>query len=197
MFELESMTKVKILDVRTLARKDRKPDEQAGAQLLVQAILPSSILAMFDGHLSSMLYRKAKQGTQGKLEGLEGEELTEIGAHVKRMPWVYEQTGCTVEIDRGMGGKRNLVLEDCKVHRVSLAPQQGGGVKTQWTIDAPALSDEMRGKLTGLKATETEMSMAGPEVAQDDLDDEQPASTKKRGRSGHEAGDAFAATHTH
>lgn len=203
MFELESMTKVKVLDMRTLARKDRKPDEQAGAQLLLQAILPTGVLAMFDGRLSDMLYRKAKAATQGKLEGLEGEELTEIGSHVKRMPWDYEQTGCAVEIDRGMGGKRNLVLDDCKVHRVSFAPQQGGGVKTQWTVDAPALSDEVRGKLTGLKATETELKISGPEMQQDDLDDagKKPVKTwpfpdpDKRPKS-QDAGEAFAAAHT-
>jgi len=192
-FELESMTKVKVLDVRTLARKDRGPDEQAGAQLLIQAILPTGVLAMFDGHLSAMLYRKASPKAQGKLDGMEGEELTEIGSHVKRMPWAYEQTGCCVEIDHGTGGKRNLVLQDCKVHRVSFAPQQGGGVKTQWTVDAPALSDEMRGKLTGLKATETELTIAGPEVAQEDIEDVKPTRSKRQ----QSAGEAFAAAHTH
>ena len=176
-FELEQMTKVKVLDVRTLAKKDRKPDESPGSQLLLQAVLPLDVLSMFDGFLSGMLFRKPKAPPQGKLEGMEGAELTGIGEHVKRIPWEYEQTGCEIEIDRGMGGKRsNIALADCKVHRVSFAPQQGGGVKTQWTIDAPALSDETRGKLTGLKATEIEMTIAAPEPADDDaqqdLDDE-------------------------
>lgn len=54
MFELESLTKVKILDVRTLASKDRKPDEKPGAQLLIRAQLASDILAMFDGFLPGM-----------------------------------------------------------------------------------------------------------------------------------------------
>lgn len=179
-FELATKTKVRMLDVRTLAAKDRKPDEPPGAQLLMQAVLPTDALTMFDGFLAGMLYRKTTGTSQGKLEGMEGAELTSIGEHVKRLPWQYEQTGCTIEIDRGLGGKRNIVLEDCKMHRVSFAPQQGGGVKTQWTIDAPALSDDIRGKLTGLKATEIEMMLALPEVVQDDIDDEQPTPAAKK-----------------
>lgn len=185
-FELETMTKARVLDVRTLASKDRKPDEPPGAQLLLQAIMPSDALSMFDGFLLGMLFRKGKGSQQGKLEGMEGMELTAIGEHVKRMPWQYEQTGCTIEIDRGLGGRRsNIELDDCKVHRVSFAPQQGGGVKVQWTVDAPGQSDDVRGKLTGLKATDIELTIALPEVSQeeiDDGDDKLPVPTPRRGR---------------
>jgi hypothetical protein len=196
-FELAAKTKVRVLDVRTLAAKDRKPDEPPGGQLLMQAVLPVETLAMFDGFLPGVLYRKAgSSGPQGKLDGMEGSELTSIGEHIKRMPWDYEQTGCTVEIDRGLGGKRNIVLEDCTMRRVSFAPQQGGGVKTQWTIDAPALSDDVRGKLTGLKSTEIEMLLQLPEVAQEDIEDQPPAKAAGKKSTGHEAGDAFAEAHT-
>lgn len=110
---------------------------------------------------------------------MEGQELTSIGEHVKRIPWVYEQTGCSIEIDRGLGGRSNIALEDCKVHRVSFKPQQGGGVQTQWTVDIPGLSDNVRGALTGLKATDIEMTQLLPEVQQDDIDDQPPAAPKK------------------
>lgn len=171
-FELESMTKVRVLDVRTLAKKDRKPDEPSGAQLLISALLPLGVLAMFDGFLPGMLYRKANgSAAQGSLDGVESAELTGIGEHIKRMPWAYEQTGCTVTIDRGLGGASNITLIDCKVHRVSFAPQQGGSAKVQWTVDALGLSDEVRGKLTGLKATDTDMQIELPEIAQERLDD--------------------------
>lgn len=166
-FELESLTKVRVLDVRVLAAKDRKPDDQPGAQLLLQATLPAGVLAMFDGFLPGMLYRSAEGGKQGSLDGMEGQELTPIGDHVKRLKWQYEQTGCTVEIDHGTGGKRNLVLADCKAHRVSLSPREGGSVVVQWTVDAPGLADSTWAKLPGMKATDIEMTMVGPEVAGD------------------------------
>lgn len=163
-FELTSKTKTKVIEVKTLASKGRAPDELPGAQLLLRATLSVDALAMFDGFMPGALYRKAGAGAQGALDGLEGSELTNMGEHVKRMPWDYEQTGVSLEIDRGLGGKRNLNLQECTMHSVVIFPKQGGSVEVQWKIDAPGLSDEMRGKLTGLKATEIEMLLALPEV---------------------------------
>jgi hypothetical protein len=182
MFELKSLTKVRVLDVRTLASKDRKPDDPAGAQLLLQGTMTSDVLAMFDGFLPGMLYRKANEAAkQGALEGLEPTELTPIGDHVKRMPWVYEQTGCSMVIDHGTGGKSNITLSDCKVHRVSFKPEQKG-VVVQWSVDALALNDATRGKLTGLKATDIQMTLAGPDVGsnpQQSIDDSKDPAPEK------------------
>ena len=180
MFELTQMTTVRILDVRTLASKDRKPDEPPGVQLLVQSNMQIAELAMFDPALPAMLARKAP--TEGKkqdqLEGIEVLELTEIGAHMKRIPWVYDQTGVTVEIDRGLGGSSNLVLHDCTVHRVSFQPEKGVSAKVQWTIDAPGQSDAVRGKLTGMKATDMPITQVGPRVdGQADIEDTKPRLT--------------------
>lgn len=177
MFELTQMTTVRILDVRTLASKDRKPDEPPGAQLLVQANMQIAELAMFDPALPAMLARKApvEGKKQGQLDGIEVLELTEIGAHMKRIPWVYDQTGVTVEIDRGLGGASNLVLHDCTVHRVSFQPEKGVSAKVQWTIDAPGQSDAVRGKLTGMKATDMPITQVGPEIdGQADIEDAAP-----------------------
>lgn len=182
-FELESLTKVRVLDVRTLSSKDRKPGDPVGSQLLLRATMASSALAMFDGLLPSMLYGTPKKKAQGDLEGIESAELTGIGDHVKRMPWEYEQTGCEVLIDFGMGGPSNITLGDCKAHRVSIAPRQGGSVDVQWTIDAPALTTDTRGKLTELKSTDVQMAMTAPSV-QDDAQQAIPgaAPPKKPGK---------------
>lgn len=160
-FELTTVTKAKCLDVRTLSRKNRGPDELPGAQLLLSADLPVETLALFDGFLPGMLYRKAGGGQQGRLEGLEGVELTSIGEHVKRMPWAYEQSGCRVMVHRATSA---IALEDCLVHRVRFEPQKNGGIRVQWTVDAPALSDAERGSLTGMKSTEIELTLTGPQV---------------------------------
>jgi hypothetical protein len=173
-FDITTMTTVRILDVRTLASKDRKPDEPPGAQLLVQANMQIAELAMFDPALPAMLSRKApaEGKKQGALDGIEVLELTEIGSHVKRIPWVLTETGKTIEIDRGLGGSSNLVLRDCTVHRVSFQPEKGVSAKVQWTIDAPGQSDAVRGKLTGMKATEMPITQVGPEISgQADIED--------------------------
>lgn len=176
-FELTSKTKARCTDVRTLSKKDRKPDEQPGAQLLLTILLPASSLTMFDGFLAGMLFRKAGATNQGKLEGLEGEELTSIGERVKRLPWDYKQTACSLTIILGLGTKRsNVELDDVTVHRTSFHPQQGGSVKVQLTIDALNVSDEVRGKLTGLKSTEIDILLALPEAQQDDIDTDRSGS---------------------
>lgn len=183
MFELSTLTKTKVLDVRVLAAKDRGPDDPPGAQLLLQATLSAGVLAMFDGFLPGMLFRKAKTTGAGqeKLEGMESDELTGIGDHVTRLKWAYEQTGCVLEIDQGIGGSSNLHLQDCKVHRVSMSPRQGGSVVLQWTVDAPGLSPTTWARLPGLKATEIEITMTGPKAddTQGDIEDELKP---KRGR---------------
>jgi len=160
--EFETFVKAKVLDVRTLAQKDRKPGDLPGAQLLLQSTVAADTLACFDGFLASMLFTQ-KPAAQASIEGVPALDLTAIGEHVKRLPWAYEQTGCAVVIDRGIGGKRgNLDLADCKVHRVSMMAQRGGSVLLQYTIDAPALQDQTRGILTGLKRTDIDLTIAGP-----------------------------------
>lgn len=192
MFQLSTLTKCRVLDVRVLSQKDRKPDEQPGAQLLLQATLGAGILAMFDGFLPGMLYRKSQAKKQGELDGLESAELTSVGEHVKRLPWQYEQTGCTLTIDLGMGGKSNIVLEDVKVHRVSLRPETKG-VVIQWTCDAPGLNDTTRGKLTGLKSTDVQLLMVGPEV-EDDGQEQIPGADAKHKPAGKASKDALDAS---
>ncbi|QAZ38460.1 hypothetical protein C1M51_02935 [Methylibium sp. Pch-M] len=181
MFILDSLTKVRFLDVRVLSKKDRKPGENPGVQLLMQATLGVGVLAMFDGFLPGMLYRKPTGKAQGELAGIDTAELTAVGEHVKRLPWVYEQTGCTLTIDFGLGGGSNLVLDDVKVHRLSMRPEQTG-VVIQWTADVPGLNDTTRGKLTGLKSTDVQMLLAGPEVddSQAEIEEVKPAAKKAR-----------------
>lgn len=182
-FELETFTKVRCLDVRVLSKKDRKPDEHPGAQLLLQATLQCGVLAMFDGFLPGMLFRKPQSRKQGELDGVESAELSTIGEHVKRMGWVYEQTGCDIVIDFGMGGASNISLSDCKAHRVSFSPKDGGSVLVQWTLDAPALSTETRGKLTDLKSTDIQMTMLAPSAEDDEQQDiEKPPAKSKGGK---------------
>lgn len=172
MFELTSMTTVRVLDVRTLAAKNRELGDLVGAQLLMRATLPIASLAMFDPALPAMFARKATPKVQGQLEGVEEVELTEIGQHVKSMPWVYDQSGNTIEIDRGLGGTSNLKLVDCTVHSVSWKVQEGVSATYTWTVDAPSLAETIRGKLTSLKRTEIPITQLAPVVdGQRDIDD--------------------------
>jgi hypothetical protein len=176
-FELETPTKVRVLDVRVLAAKDRKPDDPPGAQMLLQADLPADVLSMFDRSLKFQMFRRAGS-KQGTLEGIDSLEKTTFAEHVKRLKWQYEQTGCMALIDHGTGGKSNISLADCKAHRVLISPREAS-VVVQWTLDAPALSDATRGKLTGLKATEILMTQFAP-VAEEAQQEIEPKPGKSR-----------------
>lgn len=183
MLEFESLTKVKVQDVRVLSAKDRKPDDPPGAQLLLSATLSADALTMLDGSLKSLLYARSN-AKQGEFEGMEGMALTSFAEHVRRLAWEYEQTGCELTIDFGMGGTSTIVLPDCKVHRVSIQPKEGGSVVLQWTVDAPGLQASTWAKLPALKATEIQMLLAPPSPADDApglLDD---APTPRKGRRG-------------
>ncbi len=180
MFELPSPTKAKVLDVRTLSRKDRKPDELPGMQLLLRATLHGSSLSMFDDTLRDFLFRKAEQ-KQGALDGMESAELSAVGEHVKRLPWHYEQTGCLTTIH---WATTTLPLADCKAHKVQISPRPGDSYEVQWTVDALGLSDATRGKLSGLKSTEIDLTMVGPEVAQQPLIDAGLPEKRPKGHKG-------------
>lgn len=189
MFELPTMTTVRVLDVRTLAAKNREPGDLVGAQLLMRATLPIASLAMFDPALPAMFARKAVPKVQGQLDGVEEVELTEIGQHVKSMPWVYDQTGNVIEIDRGMGGTSNLRLVDCTVHSVSWKVQEGVSATYTWTIDAPSLAETIRGKLTSLKRTEIPITQVAPKAdGQQDLVQSAPRLTPAQLRAANTEG---------
>lgn len=188
-FELDDLTKVKVLDIRVLAQKNRGPDDPPGAQMLLQSELPADALSMFDGHLKGQMFRKAN-AKQSTLDGIEAIEKTTFSEHVQRIKWFYEQTGCEVVIDRGMGGRSNIPLSDCKVHRVSISPREAS-IVVQWTVDAPGLSDATWSKLPALKAQEVEMTMHAPSVSDDEPQaDIEPDQQKPKSRVRKAAADA-------
>lgn len=165
MFELRTTSKVKVLNIGTLVTKDRAVDELPGAQLSLRMLLPAAAMAMFDGRWPAILSEKAANAVQGALDGMEGAEPTTLAKHLKKTSLDYFQTGCTVIIDRGIGRKNsNIELDDVTVHSVSFKAPDSGGVELTCKIDAPALTDATRGTLSGLKATEIEMTLTGPVV---------------------------------
>lgn len=161
MFELRTVSKAKVLNIGTLVTKDRKVDELPGAQLSLRMLLPAAAMAMFDGRWPGVLAEKASAAVQGSLDGMEGVEPTELAKHLKKTSLDYSQTGCSVRIAIGLGA---VVLDDTTVHSVSFKALKSGGVELSLKIDAPALTDATRGTLSGLKATEIEMTLTGPVV---------------------------------
>lgn len=205
-FDLETLTKAKLLDVVVLSQKNRQPDENPGAKLSVELSLSNHALAMFDGHLKGFLFTKngneSPKAKQGNLEGVEVvsdlPNLSGIGARIGVLKWSHELTGYDLVVDLGIGGKSNLEIGDCRLSGWKIRPKEGGSVAVKVNIESSDVSESAFGKLAKLKSREIQLRLTPPDVTQEDLDDVEPPPAARRGRrTGNEAGDAFVSAHTH
>ncbi len=104
--------------------------------------------------------------------------LTGIGAKVGTLHWEQELTGYELVIDLGLGGKRsNLEITDCVLSNWRLTPKEGGTVVTKVDVESADVSEAAFGKLAKLKSCEMQITLAAPEVAQQDID-HKPAKAK-------------------
>lgn len=176
MFELESPTKAKLLDVEVLSQKNRQPDENPGAKLPFELQLSNDMLVHFDGSLKSFLFTKnaaSSDAKQGRLdvEMSDKPNLTGIGSKIGQIHWEQELTGYTLVIDQGLGGKRsNIEISDCTLSGWKLTPKEGGSVTVKVDIESADVSESAFGKLAKLKSREISITLTPPEVVQDDIE---------------------------
>lgn len=181
-FELETITKLKITDVVVLSQKNRQPDDNPGVKISIECAMPNYALTHFDGALRGALFQK-KPGTvasgQQSLDGIQAisdlPHLSPIGQKLGWFHWDSEGTGYTLTIDRGMGGKSDLVLADCTIGNFRLHGNEGGTVDVRFDVESEDASEKAFGRLAKLKSTEIEATLLPPEVRQDDVEDEAPA----------------------
>ncbi len=121
------------------------------------------------------------------------------------VPLAYEFAGYELTVDRGLGGKSNIVLRECKVNNFSLDCKEGGTAILSFRIQAQDVSEEARGMLSSyIKGAPTALSLKPPTVKQEVIDGTkghpglakpEPKATPapKAKPTGNEAGDMFAA----
>lgn len=191
MFQLESATKAKLLDVVVLSQKNRQPDDNPGAKLVVQLSLTNDALVGFDPLLRSFLFTRtaANPDPQGALDGVpavsDSPNLTSVGSHLGTLKWLPDMTGYTLTVDLGLGGKRsNIELDDCVLSKWRLTPKEGGTVVAKVNIDAPDVAESAFGKLAKLKSREISILLSPPEVVQQEIDPPPaPAKNKAAGKA--------------
>jgi hypothetical protein len=66
----------------------------------------------------------------------------------------------------------NLPLDDCRIHRMRIKPQDGGTVELKFVLDAPNASETVFAKLAKYKSREVDITVEQHEPAQTDIDDE-------------------------
>lgn len=190
-FELDTLTKAKLLDVVVLSQKNRQPDENPGAKLTVELSLSNHALSQFDGHLKSFLFAKnGGEDSKAKQATLDGVDvvsdmpnLSSIGAKIGALRWSHELTGYELVVDLGLGTKRsNLEIEGCTLSGWKITPKEGGSVLVKVNIESPDVSEAAFGKLAKLKSREIQILLTAPEVEQDDLVDDAPAAKASSGK---------------
>lgn len=191
MFELDQPTKVKITEVRVLSQKNRKIDDNPGAKVSVDCLVPNDVLSTFDGHLKGALYTRnsaTPQDQQGTLDGVQVvsdmPDLTTMGKQCGTIKWQGDMTGYTLAIDLGIGRPESNVEEgDCQITGMRITPKDGGSVRLQFHVEAPNLSDKQWPKVAHLKAREVELALFAPEPStQRDVEDDDDAPAGSGGR---------------
>jgi hypothetical protein len=176
MFELETPTKAKQTDLEVLSQKNRPPDSNPGVVLSFMAERPNHALTELDGRLRAMLYGKSANAESSPQKALDGVEpvsdlpnLTPIGEHMGRFHWAYKQTGCTLTYDYGTGGASNIVLDDVVVEALQITCKEGGTTTWQWKCEIADVDVQIFGKLATFKNREVSLLLAGPDISQQDL----------------------------
>lgn len=192
-FQILTPTKAKLDDVRVLSQKNRQPDENPGVQLPMSMKLSNHILLSIDPALKPFLFTKAPGGTEptatkrkdnstGTLDGVEPvtdlPKLSGIGSHVKSLPWGGELTALKMMLSFAT---TNMLLDDCRIHRMRIKPQDGGTVELKFVLDAPNASETVFAKLAKYKSREIDVTVEQHEVAQLDIeDDDGPVSEPRK-----------------
>lgn len=172
MIDLTSLTKARLDDVVVLSQKNRKPDENPGAKLSFDLDLAGDTLAALDRRWPDLLWEPDPDAKQGSLTGLETDRLTNIGSKIGTIHWEGDFTGWQLTIDRGTGGKSNIVVRDCVAENVRITPKAGRAYKLKFSLDSSDVSETDFGRLAKMKSCDVQILLARPMVQQRDLDDD-------------------------
>jgi hypothetical protein len=104
-------------------------------------------------------------------------------------PWEYEQTGYTLNLYQGPGGKPKVKLKDCKVSKISVTCHEGGTTDWEFFVYSADVDEDSGGLLVLLKAQERDIELIAPDLlsstsAQKDLtedEDDNPLAAMQRG----------------
>jgi hypothetical protein len=186
-FELLESTAAKLHDVDVLSAKNRPPEANPGVSLAFSIELPNVALAMLDGFLRGALYTKAASTETPPQQALDGVEqvsdlpnLTVMGRKIGKFGWDLELTGYTLTFDHGLGGRSNLVIEDCKLDAFNVVPKEGGTIILSLKAEANDVDEMVFGKLATLKSRAVQILLTPPTVEQDLADEPAPQRKGKR-----------------
>lgn len=161
------MFEIKVLPTQLAsvnARAECHGDEKKPAfDLKLICAMPNDVLIEFHPELRQFLYKKPEDpdlAEQGQPETLSALRFPKLG----KLKWDFESEGYSLRVAYGIGGPSDIKLSDCKVHKVSFEPQNGGTVSVSCTVIAhPETADV--GRLCELIQQTVEMDLTPPAPA--------------------------------
>lgn len=177
MFELRTFTPVKgkTINIRS---ENHGSEHVPAVDWAVAMEVPNTALALLGPELLDQHYMAVEnadeEGQQGRLDGVEAVSPKPLlRSHNLKYPvgLNHDLAGYQLTVDRGLGGKSNLVLLECKVNKVTIDCKEGGTVVIAFRIQATHVNEEVRGQLSSyIKGATTSIALKPPEMKQDPID---------------------------
>lgn len=150
-------------------------DRVPAATLTVSYKAPNDVLSEFSPDLKASLYRRPHPGegdiadnSDTRLEDPHYLPRLKFPDMSNKIAITRQIVGAIVTLHYGVGGKSDLVLDDCKVDDFVFDPQDGGTVDVSLKVDCHPSKDQA-GTLHTMQDQEVTISIAPPESPQGEL----------------------------
>jgi hypothetical protein len=160
MFEINNL-KTQLASVNPRAEchgNEKKP----AFDLKLICAMPNDVLIDLHPELRGLLYKRSDSPDlveQADLDALTALRFPKLG----KLKWGLEVEGYSLRVAYGIGGPSDINLGDCKVHKVSFEPQEGGTVSVECTVIAHPERGDV-GRLCELIQQTVEMTLTPPEA---------------------------------
>lgn len=158
MFEIAQMS-VKLVNVNPRPEL-HGDDTRLAADLKMQATCSNRLLNHFHADLRSMLFKRDEN--PDLVDQADAEALTALRfPNLDALRWDWTGAGYTLEVDWGLGGASNIVLEDVQVDKFQIEAQQGGTCVITFRVIAHPDADVV-GPLCELMQQEITVTLTPP-----------------------------------
>jgi hypothetical protein len=212
MFELTDPTRATITSV-TLRREMHGDDRVPAVSLGIKIVGPNTILDKLDAGLLALFYTApAEAAAQAEIEGTQLTSLPLLRSPMLDVVNVKgELEGWSLHIDYGIDDSSAIRIGAAKVDKFRVELKEGGSVELKFRVGTSDVDETSLGKLSMLIDSEVSITLTAPEAkaAQTEITEHEretslkqsmaaaDAKSKRKKKLEQEAGDAFAAAHTH
>ena len=204
MLRIDTFTATRLLSLNV--RTENHGDGLARAiDLKCQMDAPNTFLHQLAPELLAMLFMPVEAPEpQAKLDGVP-ETMPLLRSHAIQWPLALEgdYSGYQITVDRGLGGSRNIVLQEAKLNKLRLTCMEGGTVQLQFRLQVSNVGDEVIGRLSSYIKADMFVALLPPQVKPAAIDGTQKAfeadhpdagkkADEKPTPTGHEPGDTLA-----